>query len=39
MSVPPCDLNGSGCYKWNVDGWENTDLGQIKIDRPFSGKL
>jgi hypothetical protein len=39
MSVPPCDLNGSGCFEWNVNGWENTNLSETEIDRPFSGKL
>jgi hypothetical protein len=39
VSVPPCDLNASGCSNWNVTGLENTNLGEIKFDRPFSGNI
>jgi hypothetical protein len=37
--VPPCELKGGGCSRWNVKGWKHIELGKIETSIPFSGKV
>jgi hypothetical protein len=37
--VPSCELKNSSCSKWDITGWNQTELGKINTSYPFSGKL